>query len=269
MDEYRRANQKMWDLFAGIHLHSQFYHVDEFKKGRTSLDNLILFEMGDVQGKSLLHLQCHFGLDTLSWARLGAQATGMDFSNEGIRIARELSDELKIPARFICCDLYDLPDHLDGKFDRVFTSFGVLCWLPDIPRWAQIIGHFLKPGGIFYIAEFHPFVGVFENEGDVTEFRVTYPYFLDEPITLEADGTYADNETKFPKLVEYEWQPRIGEIITGLIDAGLTIEFVHEFPYTCYQHFPFLVEREAGKWYAPEDMPSLPLTFTLRAHKTG
>lgn len=269
MDEYRRANQKMWDLFAGIHVHSSFYHVDEFKKGSSSLDDLVLSEMGEVRGKSLLHLQCHFGLDTLSWARLGARATGMDFSSEGIRIARELSHELKIPARFICCDLYDLPDQLNEKFDRVFTSYGVLCWLSDIPRWAQIIGHFLKPGGVFYIAEFHPFIGIFDNEPEVKDFQVVYPYFLDEVIKLEADGTYVDNETKIETLVEYEWQPRMGEIITSLINAGLVIEFVHEYPWTVYPHFPFLVEREKGRWYSPEGKPSMPLTFTLRAHKAA
>jgi ubiquinone/menaquinone biosynthesis C-methylase UbiE len=267
MDKYRKANQKMWDEFALINSRSRFYQVDEFKQGKTSLDDLILSEMGEVKGKSLLHLQCHFGLDTLSWARLGAQATGMDFSSEGIRIARELAEELKIPARFICCDLYDLPDQLDGQFDRVYTSYGVLIWLPDIPRWAQIVGRYLKPGGVFYIAEFHPFSSVFENEGDVKGFEVAYPYFTAEPLEFETGGSYADLEAKVEQPVEYEWTPRVGEIITGLIDAGLTIEFVHEYPYTCYRHFPFLVEREAGKWYAPENMSTMPLTFTLRAHK--
>ncbi len=133
MDKYRCANQKMWDEFAVINSRSDFYHVDEFKKGRSSLDTLVRSEMGEVRGKTLLHLQCHFGLDTLSWAREGAQVTGMDFSTEGIRIARGLAEELDIPARFICCDLYDLPDHLEETFDRVFTSYGVLCWLTGYP----------------------------------------------------------------------------------------------------------------------------------------
>ncbi len=267
MDKYRKANQKMWDEFAPIHSRSKFYRVDEFKQGRSSLDALIRSEMGEVKGKSLLHLQCHFGLDTLSWARLGAQATGMDFSTEGIRIAQELARELNIPTRFICCDLYDLPAHLDEQFDRVFTSYGVLCWLPDIPRWAQIVGRYLKPGGVFYIAEFHPFTNVFENEGEVRDFQVAYPYFLNKPLEFPTGGSYADPEAKVEQPVEYEWTPRVGEIISGLIDAGLAIEFVHEYPYTSYQHFPFLVEREEGKWYPPEGMPSIPLTFTLRAHK--
>jgi SAM-dependent methyltransferase len=267
MDPYRQANRSMWDEFAVINSRSEFYHVDEFKKGRCSLDSLILSEMGEVSDMTLLHLQCHFGLDTLSWARLGAKATGMDFSPEGIRIARELAKELGIPARFLCCDLYDLPEHLDEKFDRVYTSYGVLCWLSDIPRWAQIVGHFLKPGGIFYIAEFHPFSNVFKNDGNETGLEVAYPYFTTEPIEFPVEGSYADPQAKLTSKVEYEWSPRVGEIISGLIDAGLQIEFVHEFPFTCYRHFAFLVEKEKDRWYLPEGMPSIPLTFSLKAFK--
>jgi SAM-dependent methyltransferase len=267
MDNYRQANRNMWDEFALIHASSNFYGVEEFKRGCSSLDSLVLSEMGEVVSKSFLHLQCHFGLDTLSWAREGAQVTGMDFSSEGIRIARGLAEELNIPARFICCDLYDLPEHLDETFDRVFTSYGVLCWLSDIPRWAQIVGHFLKPGGVFYVAEFHPFSNMFKNDGDETSLEMAYPYFNTEPLEFPVDGSYADPQAKIEQKVEYEWSPRMGEIITGLIDAGLRIEFVHEYPFTCYRHFPFLVEKEAGKWYMPDGMPSIPLTFTQRARK--
>ena len=262
MDKYRQANCKMWDQFAQIHASSDFYGVQEFKRGESSLDALVLSELGEVSGKSLLHLQCHFGLDTLSWAREGARVTGMDFSPEGIRIARELAEELNIPARFICCDIYDLPEHLDEKFDCVFTSYGVLCWLSDIPRWAQIVGHFLKSGGVFYIAEFHPFSNVFKNEGDETSLEVAYPYFTAEPLEFPVDSSYSDPTAKIPAQVDYEWSPRMGEIITGLIDAGLRIEFMREYPFTCYQHFNFLVEKESVKWYLPDEMPSIPLTFT-------
>ena len=257
----------MWNEFARVHASSNFYGVDEFKRGSSSLNSLVLSEMGEVAGKSLLHLQCHFGLDTLSWAREGARVTGMDFSPEGIHLARALAEECGIPARFICCDLYDLPDQLTETFDRLFTSYGVLCWLPDIPRWAQIVGHFLKPGGVFYIAEFHPFSNVFMNEGDETSLEVAYPYFTDTPLEFPVNGSYADPDAKIVQPVEYEWSPQVGEIITGLIAAGLRIEFVREYPFTCYQHFNFLVENEPGKWCLPPGMPSIPLTFTLRAHK--
>lgn len=267
MNKYHQANRKMWDEFAIINSKSAFYNVGEFKRGRTSLDTLILSEMGEVSGKSLLHLQCHFGLDTLSWARRGAKATGMDFSPEGIRLARGLAEELGISARFLCCDLYDLPEHLDDTFDRVFTSYGVLCWLPDIPRWAKIVGRYLNPGGVFYIAEFHPFSNVFKNEGNETGLEVAYPYFTDTPLEFPVEGSYADPEAKIDQQVEYEWSPQMGEIITGLIDAGLQIEFVREYPFTCYRHFPFLVQREEDRWYLPEGIPNIPLTFTLRAHK--
>lgn len=141
-----------------------FYNVDEFKKGKITLKDIELAELGDVKNKSLLHLQCHFGLDTLSWARLGAEVTGVDFSEEAIEYAKRLSQELDIPARFICSNIYDTIELITDKFDIVFTSYGVLCWLPDLVEWAEIISHFLRCGGIFYIVEFHPVNNIFDNE---------------------------------------------------------------------------------------------------------
>src|SRR5205823_6481205 len=163
MDEYIEANRKHWDELVSIHVKSAFYTVDSVRQGRTSLHPLEIEELGDVRGKRLLHLQCHFGLDTLSWARLGAAVTGADFSDEAIRTARELASELQIPATFVLSNLYDLPGALDGQFDVVYTSHGVLGWLPDIAGWARVAAHFVKPGGFFYVAEIHPVAQVFEN----------------------------------------------------------------------------------------------------------
>jgi 2-polyprenyl-3-methyl-5-hydroxy-6-metoxy-1,4-benzoquinol methylase len=139
MDEYRRANLALWNEWTQIHAQGNTYGIEDFKAGKKQLHSLELAEVGPVAGKSLLHLQCHFGLDTLSWARLGAQVTGIDFSNEAIDLARTLSRECSVPANFICCDLYDLPNHLDGAFDIVYTSYGVLTWLPNITTWAQLV----------------------------------------------------------------------------------------------------------------------------------
>src|SRR3972149_9735810 len=183
VDGFKAANLALWDEWTSIHVRSKFYDVEGFKRGEVRLDSLEREELGDVTGKSLLHLQCHFGLGTLSWARLGATVTGADFSAKSIEQARALADELGIPAHFVCSDVESLPDNLSGQFDIVFTSYGVLPWLPDLKRWAEVIAHFLTPGGIFYIAEAHPISYIFDDTEGVNDLVVKYPYFArDEPI---------------------------------------------------------------------------------------
>jgi SAM-dependent methyltransferase len=265
MDEYRNANRVLWDEWVKINARSEMYALDQFKAGRSSLHQLELSELGEVRGKSLLHLQCHFGLDTLSWARLGAQVTGADFSPEGVALASALSQELNIPARFVCSDLYDLPQHLAGQFDIVYTSYGVLTWLPDLRGWAQVAAHFLKPGGVFYIAEFHPFAMVYQD--DAPELRIGYPYFSSEVIACEVAGSYADRTAEMRQKVSYEWAYPLGEVVTSLIEAGLQLEFLHEFPYTVYNMFPFLEKGEDGNWYLPGKAQTIPLMFSMRANR--
>jgi SAM-dependent methyltransferase len=267
MDDHLQANRKMWDEFVSINSHSEMYQLEEFKKGMNKLNPLEISEVGEVKGKSLLHLQCHFGMDTLSWARLGAQVTGVDFSPKGIEMAKSLSQDLHIPGRFICCNLYDLPDLLDEQFDIVFSSYGVLCWLPDIPRWAQIVSSYVKPGGFFYIAESHPFINVFDDEKDVKELKIRYPYFHSGPMEFVADGSYADPVAKIPPHKEYEWMHGMGEIVTSLCDAGLKLEFLHEFPSACFAQLPFMEKSDDGNWRLPGNDRLLPLTFSLKATK--
>jgi len=149
-------NRRGWALRTQIHLNSASYDLASFRKGRITLRPLVQEELGDVRGRSLLHLQCHFGMDTLSWARLGALVTGADYSEEAIAVARSLAEDLDIEARFVCANLYDLPDVLDGSFDIVVTTYGVLSLLPNLNAWARVLGHFLKPGGTFCIVEIHP-----------------------------------------------------------------------------------------------------------------
>jgi len=273
MDEYLASNRRVWDAWTRIHLDSAFYDVDSFRDGErpVRIRDYEQEEVGDVTGKTLLHLQCHFGLDTLSWARLGATVTGADFSQEGIAAARSLAEEVAIPATFVCADLYDLPAVLDRAegFDIVYTSAGVLGWLPDIEGWAHVVEHFMKPGGLFYIAEGHPVAMAFENEGvEPGELRLQYPYWTHrEPISLEVHGSYADRQAPTEGLIEHGWDHGLGEIVTALAQTGLRIDFLHEFPFSIW-NLDFTVEGPDGRFRLPGDMDGrLPLSFSLKATK--
>jgi SAM-dependent methyltransferase len=267
MDEYLRANQKRWDQLTLEHKESEFYDLAGFRQGKDRLRSIELSELGDVAGKTLLHLQCHFGMDTLAWARRGAIVTGVDFSPEAISLAQSLSDELEIPARFVCTDIHDLPDALSGEFDIVFTSYGVLHGLADLGRWGRIIAHFLRPGGIFYIVEDHPFFRVFRAKPD-GEFRAERSYFFSkEPQRIEAAGSYA-TDNKGPTGEYYVWDHSLGEVINSLINAGLQIDFLHEFPYAARAKFPFMEQGEDGWWRLPSDRHgTIPFLFSLQARK--
>jgi SAM-dependent methyltransferase len=252
-----------------INVESPTYKTKEFLKGATALNSIELKELGDVRGKKLLHLQCHFGLDTLSWAREGADVTGVDFSAEGIAIARDLARKAKIDARFIQSNIYDSPEVLEEKFDVVFTSYGVLCWLHDLKRWAEIIAHFLKPGGLFYIAEMHPMLWLMDNE-DTEDFKMIQSYFpLDGPYEYDVDGSYAESDKKIEPQVDYEWAHNLGEIVTSIVAAGLHIEFLHEFNKSPFQIFPFFRKKDDGYWYYEHPKVQLPLVFSIKATKNN
>jgi SAM-dependent methyltransferase len=267
MNEYLQANKRRWDQLTLEHKESEFYDLEGFKRGKDRLRSIELSELSDVTGKALLHLQCHFGIDTLAWARRGAITTGIDFSPEAISLARSLSDELDIPARFICSDIYDLPSVLNDEFDIVFTSYGVLHGLPDLGRWAQIIDHYLRPGGIFYIVEDHPFFRVFRAKPE-GEFRAERSYFYNkEPQRIEAAGSYAtDNQGE--TIEYYVWDHSLGEVINSLINAGLNIDFLHEFPFAARAKFPFMELGEDGWWRLPPGQHgTIPFLFSLQARK--
>ncbi len=267
-DKHTQANRSHWNERVAIHARSKFYDVDGFKAGSSSLLSIETEELGgDVEGSSLLHLMCHFGLDTLSFARLGAQVTGIDFSEEAVTLARQIAKDTNLDATFVQSNLYDLRDNLDGQFDIIYTSYGVLIWLNDLKAWGEIIHHFLKPGGAFYIVEFHPFARVFNDEIDKPEFRIHYPYFHNpEPLEFKSEFTYTDGEATLLNDVQYEWSHSISDILNALTIQGLLIEYLHEFDYAAYQMFPFLEQR--GKFFhIPDDMPKLPLMFSLKARK--
>ena len=266
MDEYLRANQKLWNEWTEEHEKSSFYDVAGFKAGRERLKSIELQEVGDVHGKKFLHLQCHFGLDTLAWARHGALVTGADLSDQSIALAQSLSSELNIPARFVCADVLTLSDVLEERFDIVFTSYGVLHWLRDLRRWAQVIAHFLTPGGFFYIVEDHPFMRVFSSdpEGGV---KVNNPYFFsEEPYKAETQGSYATN-FQGEKRSYHMWDHSLGEVVNSLIEAGLHIEYLHEFPFALRAKFPTMVKGEDGYWRFTREHNMIPLLFSLKASK--
>lgn len=268
MSEYTEANRRHWDESVPIHVRSDMYAVEAFKAGRSKLKPVELEELGDVRGKSLLHLQCHFGLDTLSWAREGAVVTGIDFSDPAIAQARALADECGIDARFLLSDIYSLPEKLDGQFDIVFTSYGALNWLPEIRRWAEVAVHFVRPGGTFYVVEFHPFAGIFDDRPGVEDLVVHYPYFpLDEPLSFDDDGTYADVSAHLENRRTYEWPHPTSEVLSALIDAGLRIDFLHEFPFSSYPALPIMEPAEDGRYRLSKHHGSVPLLYSVKATK--
>lgn len=274
MNPYLQANLNLWNEWATLHANMRSedfsYNLDAFRAGRSTLYPLDVGEVGDVAGKSLLHLQCHIGFDTLSWARLGATVTGADFSENAVGFAQRISDELGLGGRFVRANIYDLPAVLHETFDVVYTSYGVLSWLPDIPRWAEVAAHFVKPGGVFYIAEIHPIALVFDQDrADCpANLRPVFGYFhTSEPMAWPTEGSYADPHADIAQKVHYEWTYTLADVITSLAQAGLAIEFVHEFPFCCYPHFRFLERRDDHWWYMPDGLEVMPLTFTIRATK--
>jgi len=261
---YFEVNKETWDKKVAIHAKSEFYNVDGFMKGKTSLNKFELEELGDIKGKSLLHLQCHFGQDTLSLARLGAKCTGIDLSSEGIKQAKLLNDKLGLEATFIESNLYDVPKTVKEQFDVVFASYGVIGWLPDLKTWGEIIASKLKKGGFFYLIEFHPIVWMFDFLQ--TPPKLTYPYLQSEAIYEEYNGTYTNSDADIVSK-EYGWNHGLGEVVSALTSAGLQIEFLHEFEKSPYNSFPEMEKTEDGMFVLKENQRMFPLLYSIRATK--
>lgn len=266
-DAFFKANKDRWNERVAINAQSKYYDLENFLKGKTSLFPIEQKELVDVSGKKLLHLQCHFGMDTLSWTRKGAIVTGVDFSSEAIKLANELKDQLNLKAKFIEANIYDLPEILDDKFDVVFTSYGVLCWLPDIKKWGEIISHFLKPGGIFYIIESHPF-GFLIDEEYKDRFQTGYPYFNEgKALKFEDESNPIDPNKKLENKISFEWIHPLSSIINSLIEVNLEIEYMHEYPY-CF--FPIHSNMKKGKdnyYHFQNELFNVPMMFSLKAKK--
>ncbi len=259
-EKYFEANKYNWNQRTTVHKDSAFYDLAGFKAGASVLTPIESDELGNVSGRSLLHLQCHFGMDTLDWARRGAKVTGVDLSDVAIGEANKLSSEMGLDARFICCNVYDTSLHIKDQFDIVFTSYGTIGWLPDLAPWAAMIFERLKPGGRFYIAEFHPVVWMFDD--DFT--HIKYSYENQEVIVTESEGTYTDRNADI-KGKEYSWNHSISEVLNALINAGLKIEMFNEHMYSPYPCFRNVVEFEKGKWHIKGLEGKIPMVYSLKA----
>ena len=266
MDPRLDENRSWWDEMVALHAESAFYDLEGVRAGASALDPIERAEVGDVQHESLLHLQCHFGLTTVSLARDGAQVTGVDFSPAAIELARRLATEFDVAAQFVCCDLYDVPHQVEGGFDIVFTSYGVLSWLPDLAGWAAVVAGALRPGGRFHLIELHPAACMFDDE--TPDVRLRYPYFRGpDPIRSERPGSYAVPGTNTVHQVTYSWPAAISDVLGALLDAGLRIESFREFT-SCHEQLrPWLVPTSDRRWTTPPDLPAVPLVYAIRASR--
>jgi 2-polyprenyl-3-methyl-5-hydroxy-6-metoxy-1,4-benzoquinol methylase len=254
-----RENRTAWDLRTPVHLGSKFYGLDAFKAGRNTLRPFEQEELGDVRGKSLLHLMCHVGVDTLSWARLGAKVTGVDFSAESVAAARSLAAELGLDARFVESNVYDLPRQLHERFDLVVTTYGVLLWLPDLTGWAEVVARMLEPGGTFTVIDFHPTLSLFDEvDGKLVLSRSA---FRSGAVARQVCRTYAD-DLEVPEHQQHTWFHPVGEIVTALAAAGLRIERVRELPVDLRQRTPSMTRNDQGLWQLPGDPIPLLLAVT-------
>ena len=256
--DYFEMNRAGWDKRAEAHFDSKFYDLPGFLAGATSLREIELAELGDVTGKSLLHLQCHFGMDTLSWARMGAVCTGVDISPVAIHKARELAQELNLNAEFVCTDVYSFQRSSSALFDIVFTSYGAICWLPDLTRWAQVVAANLAAGGRFYIVDFH----------SIYDLLAGYSYFTQEQPDVDEEGTYTENGADVTAKLA-TWAHPMSSVINALINVGIEIERVSEFPFSPYNCFEGMVEREPGRFYLSHKGNDVPLVYSITGRKVA
>lgn len=254
VDERVEANRRMWDERVAIHVGSRFYDVEGWKAGRAP--HLVApyeqGEIGPVAGRRLCHLQCHFGMDTITLARQGAEVVGVDFSGEAVAAARALAAEVEVEATFVQATVEDARAHVDGDFDIVYASWGWHIWLPDLGAWARTVASLLKPGGFVYVADQHPASSTYGGS-----------YFRGEPDVNDTPGTYADESAATVHNESYEWRHTLGELVTAVAEAGLRVDFLHEHPLIVWQNDPAMTQGEDGMWRLPGD--PLPLSFSLKA----
>lgn len=271
--DYVEENRAHWDELADHHPDTDAYDVAAFVNGQSTLRRLEHEEV-DAAGKRLLHLQCHFGLDTLSWVRNegAAHASGVDFAPTAVSTARDLRDQVGLSrerTRFIESNVYELPMKLEETFELVVTTYGTIYWLPDLDRWAEVVATHLEPGGTFYIADGHPFAGPFHYESTADDLRVAHPFFNAAAITEEADGSYAGWDFGLENRRSHGFAHPLGEIVTALVEAGLRIEFVHEHPWSFFQRFECMEKDDDDRWRLPGVEHELPFTFSLKARKSA
>jgi SAM-dependent methyltransferase len=263
------ANRRNWDERVPIHRcdRTGFYAVERFLAGTKPLHVIEQWELGAVAGKRLIHLQCHFGLDTLTLARQGAAVTGVDFSPAAITEARRLAAAIGVAADFVCADVYAARDAVTGDFDIVYTTWGTICWLPDLAAWARTIAALLRPGGFLYFADAHPHMLTLEERNGrlVREYPLDTP--ADQPLVFDTPQTYSGDSTPLAASRTYEWIHSVSRLVNALLGAGLALEFLNEHPGLPWPPFPMCVKGEDGLWRLPAGIPALPLSLSLQARK--
>jgi len=262
--DYLEVNRKLWNDKVGPHFQSEFYDVPGFLNGRSSLNQIELDLLPPINGLKVLHLQCHFGLDTLSLARMGAVATGVDLADKAIEKACILARQLRIGAEFVHSDVYKLPNVLDGQFDLVFTSYGTIGWLPDLDEWASVVKHFLKPGGCFVMAEFHPVLWMF----DPVFGKIDYSYFNKGMIKELEEGSYADRSAKIAN-ESISWNHGLSEVISSLLGQGLFMDTFQEYDYSPYACFQNIIEISPQKYQIKGLEGKLPMIYALKMFNKG
>jgi SAM-dependent methyltransferase len=268
-EPYFEANRKNWDERVAIHRRDTtgFYDVERVLRGEDKLNAIEAAEIGDLRGLRGVHLQCHFGLDTICLARRGAAMTGLDFSPAGVAEARRIAELTGADARFVEGNVYDARKLLKGEFDFAYVTWGAINWLPDIAGWAAVVGSLLKPGGFLYLAESHPNTLCLEQiDGKIV------PHFpwrtaRDEPECADEDASYNGDKTPLVNRRSYNWLHPLSDILNGLIGAGMALEWLREHEALTWPMFPMMAESADGLYRLPEDFPPLALSFSLRAVK--
>ncbi|HZH11658.1 MAG TPA: class I SAM-dependent methyltransferase [Microvirga sp.] len=265
---WQEANLANWNKRAALHIRDAagFYDVDGLLAGEDKLYAIEASEIGDVKGKRLLHLQCHFGLDTLSLARRGAIVTGLDFSPIAVAGARDLAKKADLPATFVEADVYDARTAIDGHFDMVFSTWGTICWLPDVKRWAKVVADMLAPGGTFYFLDSHPSAQVLDQREGRLEPTYGWRTPMEKPDAFPEAQSYTGDV--YPETItDYVWVHPLSDIIGGLLEAGLRLEFLHEHEVLPYKLFPMMVPAGQGLFRLPDGAVPIPLSFSLKAVK--
>jgi ubiquinone/menaquinone biosynthesis C-methylase UbiE len=260
--DYLNINRKLWNDKTSVHYQSDFYDVKSFIKGKDSLNPIEIELLGDISGKSILHLQCHFGMDSISLARRGGMVTGIDLSDQSIKQAKDLNERSGTKVDFILSDVYSLPQNLNKQFDIIFTSYGTVGWLPDMDKWAGVIQHFLKPGGKFIMVEFHPVVWIFDDNFK----EIIYKYSDIDPIIEDLEGTYTNREADI-KNRSVSWNHGLGTVLNALLKKGLTIDSFQEYDYSPYDCFNNTIEIEEGKFQIKGLEDKIPMLYSLTIRK--
>jgi SAM-dependent methyltransferase len=257
------ANRMNWNDRVAVHVTSAFYGVSDWLRDTPGPDPTEASLVGDVAGRDLVHLQCHFGMGTLEWARAGATVTGVDFSETAIAEAESLAERagLAQTSTFVVSDVVGAPAALSRRYDVVYVSLGSLCWLPRIEEWAEVVAALLAPGGTLLVHDVHPLAFSLDDDG----VHVAYSYFEEvAPVVDDTPTTYTDGAT-LAHTTTYEWNHSIGEIVSALAGRGLMVTHLAENDWTRFQNFEDLVEGPRGIFRAPEGAPRRPLSFTLCA----